>query len=214
MVVIAVLEIWKRLIPAQSKLAKKIEISLVILAFVGGIAALIRQGISPSIEDKITEAVDKVLETRTVPIEELKSAYGEIAKLKEQLEGATRRVAELERQGVKEAKGIIEEMRKSGNLKRLLEVLEKDRNIHKNQLVKRNREIAVVAYLRGDIDIARESVDEILGLEPNDLDALNRKGHIHKLRGQLKEAEDCYKRVLELAIKGEFKQAQAAALGN
>ena len=41
--VIAALEIWKRLVPARSKLAKKIEIALVILAFVGGVAALLRQ---------------------------------------------------------------------------------------------------------------------------------------------------------------------------
>jgi len=38
--VIAVLEIWKRLVPAKSKLVKKIEITLVILMFVGGAVGL------------------------------------------------------------------------------------------------------------------------------------------------------------------------------
>ena len=212
--VIAALEIWRRLVPAQSKLTTRIEIALVILAFVGGVAALIWQAVSPSTEEKIIEAVERVIEKRTVPDEELKGAYGEIGKLKEQLARAMRRVAELERQGVKDAKGIIEELRKSGNVERLLEVLEKDRDIHKNQWIERNREIAVVAYLRGDIDIAIEAVDEILKELPDDLFALNLRGHIHKLNGQYKKAEDCYRHALKVGRNVGDEAVQAVALDN
>lgn len=46
--VIAVLEIWKRLVPARSKLAKKIEIPLVILMFVGGVVENTQKRGSPA----------------------------------------------------------------------------------------------------------------------------------------------------------------------
>ena len=39
--IIAALEIWKHLVPTQSQLIKYIEITLVIMAFVGGVASLI-----------------------------------------------------------------------------------------------------------------------------------------------------------------------------
>ena len=220
--VIAILEIWKRLVPDRSKLVKKIEIALVILAFVGGAVGLIRVAVSPSVveqineaEENIREAVVKVLEKRTVPFEELRVSYQENQKIKEELTSALKRVAELEKSGeVPEAEGIIEELRKSGDVSRLLEVLEKDRDVHRNELIERNREIAAVAFLKGDIEKATEAVSEIIKIQPYDMDALNRKGRIHILRGELDEAVDCYKRVLEVAIEINFNQAEAAALGN
>jgi tetratricopeptide (TPR) repeat protein len=212
--VIALLEIWKLRVPARSKMAKKIEITLVILAFVGGVVGLIRQAASPSIEERIKEAVATVFEKGTVPLEELKVSYEEIGKLKEGLKNAMRRVAESERQGVKEAEGVIEELRKSGDVSRLLDVLEKDRDVHKDELIERNREIAAVAYLKGDIEKATEAVEEILKLKPDDMDALNQKGHIHTLKGELKEAKDCYQRVIEVGIEVNNEQAQAAGIGN
>ena len=196
--VIAALEIWKRLVPDRSKLVKKIEISLVILMFVGGAVGLIREAVSPSNKEIITETVDTVLKKRTVPVGELTEAYEEMGKLKEQLTKAVERAMELEQRGdIPEAEGVIEELRKGGDVSRLLEVLEKDRDVHKNQLIERNREIAVVAYLRGDIDKAAEAVEEILKIKPDDLFGLNQKGHIHRIKGELKESEDCYQRVLE-----------------
>ncbi|MEM9914662.1 MAG: tetratricopeptide repeat protein [Planctomycetota bacterium] len=74
------------------------------------------------------------------------------------------------------------------------------------------REVADIAYLRGDIDEARYWLDEILTLRPDDLDATNRLGHIAKLRGELDDAKAHYRRVLELA--GDRKSWQAVALGN
>ena len=214
MVVIAVLEIWKRLVPARSKLVKKIEIALVILAFVGGVTQLIKQAVSPSVEEQIKEAVNTIFEKGTVPVDELKDAYEEIGKLKAEVTRATRRVAELERQGVKGAEGVIEELQKSGDVSRLLAVLEKDRDVHKDELIQRNREIAAVAYLKGDIEKAREAVEEILKLKPDDLYALSQRGNIHRLRGKLKEAESDYNRVLELATETGNNRDRAAALNN
>ena len=213
--VIAALEIWKRLVPDRSKLVKRIEISLVILMFVGGAVGLIRQAVSPSKEEIITETVDAVLKKGTVPVKELKVAYEEIGKLKEQLTKAVERAMELEKSGdVPEAEGIIEELRKSGDVSRLLEVLVKDRDVHRDELIERNQEIAVIAYLKGDIDIAMEAVNEILKVLPEDLFALNRRGIIHSLQGKLKESECDFKRVLELANEKGNNKDRAVALSN
>jgi Flp pilus assembly protein TadD len=51
----------------------------------------------------------------------------------------------------------------------------------------------------------------ILAIDPDDLDAINRMGHIHRLRGQLDDARAAYQRVYDLA---DGDQARAAALGN
>ncbi|MEM6853316.1 MAG: tetratricopeptide repeat protein [Planctomycetota bacterium] len=74
------------------------------------------------------------------------------------------------------------------------------------------REVAEIAYLRGDIDEARYWVDEILALRPDDFDATNRLGNIAQLRGELDEADAHYRRALELA--GDKKSWQAVALGH
>lgn len=212
--VIAALEIWKRLVPERSKLAKKIEISLVILVFVGGAAALIRQAVFPSVEEKIIEAVNTVFRKGAVPVEKLTDAHEEIGNLKDELTKAMRRVVKLESQGVKEAKGVIEELRKSGDMARLLEVLEKDRDVHRDQLIERNREIAAVAYLLGDIDTAAATIDEILKLKPDDMVGLNQKGRVHALRGELGQAEEAYRRVLGIGRAKQEEQWQSIAYGN
>jgi tetratricopeptide (TPR) repeat protein len=89
-----------------------------------------------------------------------------------------------------------------------------DRDRAGQELIERNREIAAVAYLRGDIDKAEQAVDEILGALPDDTDALNRKGRIHRLRGELEDAEAAYQRALEIAQQQADKSAEAVALGN
>jgi len=75
-------------------------------------------------------------------------------------------------------------------------------------------DLASVTYLRGDIDIATEAVDEILKELPDNIFALNQRGHIHSLRGNLKEAESDYNRVLKLSTDEGNDKDQAAALGN
>ena len=213
--IIATLEVWKRLVPAKSKRARQIEIVLIILAFIGGGVGLIRQAVSPSKDEVIRKTVAAVWEKGTVPIGELKVAYQEIGELKEQLTKAVERANEAEKRGdVPEAEGIIEELRKSGDISRLLEFLVKDRDVQKDELIERNREIAAVAYLKGDIGVASDAVDEILKFQPENLFALNQRGNILRLRGSLNGAEDCYQRVLDLAIEGDLRQAQAAAFGN
>jgi len=139
----------------------------------------------------------------------------QIAQLKDELARAVERIRKLEAEGNRpDAEKALEELRESGDMKLLQKLLIKDRDEHRDALIQRNREIAAVAYLRGDIDISTEAVDEILKVLPDDLFALNQMGHIHRLRGQLKEAEDCYKRVLQLGRDVSNEVLQSAALGN
>jgi len=139
----------------------------------------------------------------------------QIEQLKDDLEKAIERIKILEAKGSQpDAEKALEELRKSGDMRRLQNLLIKDRDVNRDALIQRNREIAAVAYLRGDIDIASEAVDEILKVLPDDIFALNQRGHIHRLRGQLKEAEYCYRRLLQLGSELSDEEVQAAALGN
>jgi len=130
--------------------------------------------------------------------------------------GAVERIKKLEVEGNRpDAEKVLEELSKSGDMMRFQELLIKDRDENRDALIQRNREIAAVAYLRGDINIAKETIDEILQGMPDDIFALNQRGHIHKLQGHLKEAEDCYGRVLQLGCDAsDNKSVQAVALGN
>ena len=139
----------------------------------------------------------------------------QIEQLKDDLEKAIERIKILEAKGSQpDAEKALEELRKSGDMRRLQNLLIKDRDVNRDALIQRNREIAAVSYLRGDIDIASEAVDEILKVLPDDIFALNQRGHIHRLRGQLKEAEYCYRRLLQLGSELSDEEVQAAALGN
>jgi len=130
----------------------------------------------------------------------------QVEQIKEQLSKAVERIKILEK--------ALEELRESGDMRSLQELLIQDRDEHRDALIQRNREIAAVAYLRGDIEIARQAVDEILKEFPDELFALNQSALIYKLRGKLKEAERDLKQVLELAVQANNDQARAASLGN
>ncbi|MBA7703212.1 Photosystem I assembly protein Ycf3 [subsurface metagenome] len=139
----------------------------------------------------------------------------QVEQIKEQLSKAVERIKILEAEGNRpDAEKALEELRESGDMRSLQELLIQDRDEHRDALIQRNREIAAVAYLRGDIEIARQAVDEILKEFPDELFALNQSALIYKLRGKLKEAERDLKQVLELAVQANNDQARAASLGN
>lgn len=175
------------------------------------------------IGDKATVTIDKRREVDgeiilSKVIEEATAkgrAEEQIAQLKDELAKAVERIKKLESEGNRpDAEKALEEFRKSRDMTQLQKLLIKDRDEHRDSLIQRNREIAAVAYLRGDIDVSEEAVDEILKIVPDDLFALNERAHIHRLRGELNEAENDLKRVLDLSVQVKDNQAQAAALGN
>jgi tetratricopeptide (TPR) repeat protein len=142
--------------------------------------------------------------------------------LKKSLIDAVKRAENLGESGKRmEAEKALEDLRRNGDTARLQTLLIDDREAHKKavrehaeDLIKRNYEISTIAYLRGDIGISIEAVEEILKLRPNDLNALTQKGQIYVLRGELEQAEKMCKKVLELAENNKDKRWQAAALGN
>ena len=154
-------------------------------------------------------------------LDRLQMAHEEIGRLKEQCDAALRRAEDAEKLGQPEAQGISREVRERSDTTRLLqfllasrEALEKRRDEVEEQLVALNREIAAVAYLRGEIETCETALDEILRALPDDMDALNRMGHIQDLRGDLGQAEKNYQRVLELSVLDDHQEGQAVALGN
>jgi len=164
-----------------------------------------RRGVDPNLllDRAIKEAVAKG------------RAIEQAEQLKEQLAKAVERVEKIASKGNQlDAENALTELSESGGLSGLQDLLIKDREEHRDALIQRNREIAAVAYLRRDIDIAIEAIDEILIELPDDLFALGQRGNIHRFRNKLKEAQSDYNRVLELAIESGDNKASAAALGN
>jgi tetratricopeptide (TPR) repeat protein len=118
-----------------------------------------------------------------------------------QLDIALRAVERLRQQassGDRDAANAISETRKSGDTSALLEVLIAERDHGFAKQTELNREIAAIAYLRGDIDTADRAVKALFRENPNDLVALNLRGHIRRLRGDYLGAEADYKRIASL----------------
>ena len=66
----------------------------------------------------------------------------------------------------------------------------------RDQLIEDDREIAAVALLTGRIDDAEVALQRILALLPEDLDAINRLGHVAQQRHKYDEALLLYSKVL------------------
>jgi len=139
-------------------------------------------------KERIARSIDtEMILSKVIEEAERKGlAEAEIVQLKGELAKAIERVTHLETQGNRpDATEALDEVRKTGDTSRLLELLIKDRDKYRDALIKRNHEIAAVAYLGSDIDVAESAVDEVLRLEPNDVIALTQRGHICRLRGNL-----------------------------
>ena len=63
------------------------------------------------------------------------------------------------------------------------------------------RKIAVMAYIRGDIETAEKAIDQILKVCPNDMFALDRKAQIYLDQGKFERAEVTCLHMLEMAEK-------------
>ncbi len=109
----------------------------------------------------------------------------------------------------------MEQIRKTGNTTLLLEfLLERRRAIDaqaKRDCLEINREISVIAFMRDEIATAEEAVNQILKVAPDNLDALNRKGLIHRGHGDLEKARQSHQRALDLATAQNDRGAQAHA---
>ncbi len=164
------------------------------------------QGVlDPETIRKIINRYDSDLDLRDKQIEELKAA---LSRVETAAEG-----------GDPQARAAIKEARESGNVEELQASLVQLANqlgdnvkLMTDEYVELCREIASVAYLRGDIDEARSRLQMIIEADPNDWGAINNLGNIHLLRGELDAAVLAYQRVLDLSK--DNPAGQAAAYGN
>ena len=137
----------------------------------------------------------------------------------EQLKAALARVEIRADEGDDQAGQAIAQARESGDVTKLQAVLiaEADRrgDAIREQMtdyLALCREIAAIAFLRGDIVEAERRLQIVLRVEPDDLDAVNRMGRVLNLRGDLPAAEIQYRRLLDLAPNDD--SVRATALGN
>lgn len=154
--------------------------------------------------------------SQTLQLAEAKGALEiGLKQAREERDKAIKRVEELEAQGNRpDAEKALRELRNTGDLTTLQRLLIEERDKHRDLLIQRNREIAGVAYLRGDIGITEEACKEILRLDPNDLHAMNCNGLVQQLHGDLDEAASLYTRLIEVATDQEDERWRAAATGN
>lgn len=126
---------------------------------------------------------------------------GQIDSLRAQLGNALRRIADAEQSGDAAAKRQLDELRAGGDPKLLGTFLDDQIAAQDKVTIELLRERAAVAYATGELDRAFQCLTSILGLEPNDFDAINRLGWVYQHRGDLPAAERQYNRVRELASR-------------
>lgn len=98
-----------------------------------------------------------------------------------------------------EAKKILAEFRKTGNLRDLQEYLIREGDKQEDRYVQGRLDIASVAFLRGDIKTANSALEEALKTDENNLYALLMHGQVLEHIGKLKEATSSYNRLLDLS---------------
>ena len=134
--------------------------------------------------------------------------------LRRQLAGAIERADDAERHQLPVALGVIKELRKTADAGLLLKVLKGIPVPAGKAGLELHREIAATAYVKGDWDVALSALETIIKSEPNNLDALTRKGRILLERGDFDAAEKLYRRVVQLGtLKGDASW-RAAGYGN
>lgn len=141
--------------------------------------------------------------------------------VEKQLADALARVRQQAGSGDLQAQRDYEAISDTGDVELLQKVLMADRDKREKQLreqapdyIELNREIAAVAYLRGDIANAQSALDKVLALSSGDLAALNLLGQIHLLQGRLGEAEKACEAILAIAETDSHRAVGYGNLGN
>lgn len=161
----------------------------------------------------LTEELEAKIEARyRDELAELRQQNAELRSDKSTLRSALEFAQEQARHGDRLSEEAIEQLRRDGDTEKLLKALVADRDRNQRETTERNLQVAEIAYLRGELDIANAALRTVLASAPNDRDAINQLARIHWLRGDLDSAEEGYKRVLELSAEDEI--GQAIAYGN
>jgi tetratricopeptide (TPR) repeat protein len=152
---------------------------------------------------------------------QIQAVASENEQLRGELASAVRRAADAEARGLPDAGGVIEQLKATGDTAKLMAFLEGHKDLAdafteraQQERISVRLEIAAVAHLRGEIPRAQQALDEVLAVEPDNLHAINRKGHIYRTLGRLGEAEAAYNRAREIGEAAGNREAEAVACGN
>ena len=183
---------------------------------VGGDAQIInnQQGMSDGGMTEFVKGMEHISAEREDTDEQLHEALSRNKELKMQLADSIRRAEEGEQKGEPQAIAALAAVRETGDTEFLLKYLLALREGGVGDPTELNREIAAVAYLRGEIPTAQTALVQILDVLPDNMSAINMTGQIHALRGELEKAQAAYERILELANSADEATWKAAAYGN
>ncbi|MEM9753930.1 MAG: hypothetical protein AAF916_11190 [Planctomycetota bacterium] len=138
------------------------------------------------------ELLQKILANQNTLGQESEQAYkSRIAELEAALEQAHAAAAT----GNADAEAALADIRASGDTKRLQAFLVEKRNGDMSKVVERSREIASVAFTRGDMVEAQRSVNLILANSPEDLAATLANAQIAHMQGRLDIAKREFQRL-------------------
>jgi tetratricopeptide (TPR) repeat protein len=175
--------------------------------------AAIRES-SAATQAVLAPIVSQLMAQASARDQQIGSLTAEKAALKSQLEDAVRRLAEAGAAGDASAQQKLEQLRAGGDAKLLRQFLDEEIAKQDKASIELHRELAAVAYVTGEIDIAEKSLQIILAMSPDDLDAINEQGLIYELRGDLPAAEKQYRRLLELDRSDQVRAAALVNLGS
>ncbi len=200
--------------------SEAITISLIIAAILFAVLEVWNSrppngGIDPETFKKIIDRYDADIRDRDHRLGDLET---ENKSLKSNLSNALSRASSEAKAGDPAAKAAIADARATGDITKLQSVLIAEANRREKEVrdgaqdyLELCREIAGIAYLRGDIREAEQRLNTVINFASDDLDAHNRMGHIRQRRGELNAARESYRHVLDNATNDGWR---AIAYGN
>ena len=173
-----------------------------------------KQGIKTETVDMIVSRYEETIADRDIKFKEM--IYEKERKIRELNNGLARVKKEADA-GNAIAIEALKSARESGNLDQVQNVLiaiasKVDKEGNSKVPVDISREIAIIAFMRGDYDEASNRLQYILAAEPNDVISLSYKARIYLIKSDVEKAEIIYHQI-EM-ISPADPEAQCVALGN
>lgn len=177
----------------------------------------LKQKVTAAVLLNINERLRDQLIARSNQVSEIGGELTTVKGERDDLLAAVETVDTLKREGSTLAAEALEEIRGQNDPVKLQQVLTDDADRLEQSLVEvgndyidRCREIAAIAYLRGDIAEAKKRLQIILRQVPNDWNSTNCLGLIQILQGELLGAVKLYRQLLESSPLEDQKYVTAS----